>query len=348
MDEHGPTRSEAQQIEASLSRRRFLHGAATVTGAGLLAASSTGTAQAADNRGNAPAIAAPPPAAAVGYNSLTFSDDFDSLSTIELTTNNRPGYNWYTDSWFSGQPTNPAIINISNSVLTLGTGNLKSAVPLPTAPYYMGSVFSGGAYYEARIAWDPAVPATGGRGFWSMSIEHVYDMYHRQPNRTEDEQWPGQPTGYSHFAELDIVEPVYQATAYQGTIHDWSGMYRSGTSSGWDYNIANGNNITPFRLDWNQFHTFGCLWIPQNGSTPGYVRWFLDNTRWATAYWKGPIGAPPLPGQGEPGGGMTRFTADTPSEATKTWAIMDQHRFPIALLGNTASPMRVDWVRVWQ
>lgn len=348
MDEHGPTRSEAQQIEASLSRRRFLHGAATVTGAGLLAASSTGTAQAADNRGNAPAIAAPPPAAAAGYNSLTFSDDFDSLSTIELTTNNRPGYNWYTDSWFSGQPTNPAIINISNSVLTLGTGNLKSAVPLPTAPYYMGSVFSGGAYYEARIAWDPAVPATGGRGFWSMSIEHVYDMYHRQPNRTEDEQWPGQPTGYAHFAELDIVEPVYQATAYQGTIHDWSGMYRSGTSSGWDYNIANGNNITPFRLDWNQFHTFGCLWIPQNGSTPGYVRWFLDNTSWATAYWKGPIGAPPLPGQGEPGGGMTRFTADTPSEATKTWAIMDQHRFPIALLGNTASPMRVDWVRVWQ
>ena len=29
--------------------------------------------------------------------------------------------------------------------------------------------------------------------------------------------------------------------------------------------------------DWTQLHTYGALWIPQNGSTPGSIQWFFDD-----------------------------------------------------------------------
>lgn len=302
----------------------------------------------------------PAPAASAGYNNRVFFDDFSSIDTIDVKATNKPGYKWYATHWFGGfggVVTPPGNISISSSGLTLGgnaggaIASIETAIASPVPPFYIGTVFAHGAYSEASIAFDPSLGASAGSNiswpaFWSMAIEHVYDSYHQA-----DEQWPGQAPGYAHFAELDFMEAFhtpYQSyagrTNYVGTIHDWSGTY----NNRWAYDIYNSNNgFNVGAVDWNKFHIYGCLWVPESKGNPGRAQWFFDNQPGPTVYWRGPIGNPPLPGQPPPGskGGLT---ASTPEKATATFAIIDQQRLPIILFTDPAWPIRVQWVKVWQ
>lgn len=357
------------------SRRRFLLGAAGgVAAAGLLpmtaAQAAPAPARAVPTRGK-PSWASGPPREAIqeGFCNLVFGDAFGSTSTIDMENTIEPGYKWYTDGWFCRQPTSPDKINISQSVVTLGGGEpnpnyqkLSSAVAIPEPPYYVGTVFGGGAYFEASMAFDPAQGVNAGRGrhpgCWMMSIEHIYDNYHCQPNHLEDEQWPGMPEGYLHFAEIGILEAYRQPfesyegkTYYLSADHDWSGFHPPGCATGMQYSIFNSENMffAVGEVDWSAFHTYGCLWVPQQGDTPGYTQRFFDNRPGPINYHKGPVGEPPLPGQGMPCDPSTgRYTADTPDEAAATYAIRDQHRFPIQVRGTAEWPLQVDWLRVWQ
>jgi hypothetical protein len=330
------------------TRRTFLTGAAALGTGALLLPTLT---------------ACTPPNEPAGYTRLAFFDDFDSIATIDTAATKAPGYKWYASQWF-GFPTTPADnIRVADSVLTLGGGTpttgtgaaLETAISRPGggAPYHTGTVFGGGAYFEARIAFDPADTPAANRHwpcFWSMSIEHVWHTAN-----PAGRQWPGQPDGYAHFAELDFFEAFTTGGRfgqdrrwYLGGIHDWSGTYVADT--GWQYNIQNsGNNRFDVGSvpDWNRFHTYGCLWVPQQDATPGYVRWYFDNIPGPVIYWKGPIGSPPLPGQGVAGTPMS-FTPDTAAEADRTYAILDQHRHALVLGTDYGWPMRVDWVKVWQ
>lgn len=131
-------------------------------------------------------------------------------------------------------------------------------------------------------------------------------------------------------------------------MHDWSGSW-STSAARWEYDIYNGNHRFDVGEppDWNQFHLYGCLWVPQNGSEPGWARWYFDNIPGPTVFWKAPIGSPPLPGQGAPAT-ATSFTPDTAAEADRTFAIVDQQRHAMVLSTDYDWPMRVDWVKVWQ
>ncbi|TDE09890.1 glycoside hydrolase family 16 protein [Jiangella asiatica] len=320
------------------SRRRFLQTA----GAGLVLAGTPSLARATESQ-------------------VVFFDDFTSAATIDVGATDAPGYNWYPRKWFRTTATRPENISVSDSVLTLG-GNggesdltrLSTAIAVDTSPYARGTVFHGG-YFEARIAFDHAErPPTAGANpaFWSMAIEHVAHQY----VGTFYTQWPGQAAGYSHYIELDFMEHFSDPRqSYVCTVHDWSGPYATPPGSDddpfWWYDIANGNNIVQVGpVDWSEFHTYSCYWAPQNGSTPGHVQWFFDGLAGPTTnvYWAGPIGAPPLPGQApEPGTpAHTSFTPDTPAEADRTFAILDQQRIALTLTTDPGFPMYVDWVRV--
>ncbi len=304
-----------------------------------------------------PGAARPRPAVRAGYNRLAFYDNFSSTKSIDIRGTNRPGYKWYTTEWFDAPDISPDNIAVSNSVLTLGGGTseivwgLHSAIASPEPPYYTGTVFSGGAYFEARIAFDPAqgANATAWPAWWSIAIEHIYS----EENPT-DGQWPGQEPGYVHFAELDFMEAYHAPnesyvgkTSFLSAIHDWSG-HKPSPSGPPEHNIFNANcfvDVGP--VDWNEFHTYGTLWVPQRRHSPGYVQRFFDGRPVQINYWRGPVTDPPLPGQGDPNT-LTVVDADTPGEATETFAIMDLQRHALSISTDKNWPMRVDWVKVWQ
>ena len=324
----------------AMNRRRLLQSAAAGAAAGLLPAMTT------------------PAVAALVAEEPVFSDDFASRGTIDVGATDAPGYQWYPRKWFSGRATRPENISVANSVLTLGgrggedgLATLSTAIAVNTGPLARGTVFGGGGYFEARIAFDysrrPSA-AHANPAFWSMAIEHVASQY----ASTFYTQWPGQPPGYAHYIELDFMEHFDDPRpSYVCSIHDWSGTH-TGPPDFWDHDITNANNIVNVgAVDWNQFHTYSCYWVPQKGATPGHAQWFFDGLAGPTTniYWRGPVGNPPLPGQAAAPGTPARayFTPDTPAEADRTYAILDQQHLALTLTTDSTFPMRVDWVRVW-
>lgn len=281
------------------------------------------------------------------FSRLTFIDDFESQSSIDVAASGAVGFKWYPQHWFGSEVTPPSKIGVANSVLELA-GVLQTAIISRTDPsHYIGSVFGGGAYFEARIAFDPARGALASQAFpafWSMAIEHIYDSA-----SFSDVQWTGQAPGYAHFIELDFMEAFHLPNesyvgkkGYYGTIHDWSGTYGQ---NGWTNNIQNnGNKFSNVgAVDWSAFHTYGCLWVPATATAPGYVQWFFDNKPGSIVYWKGPIGDPPLPTQS-----LNVYTPSTPALAAATYAKLDEQRLALSLMTDPNWPMLVDWVKVWQ
>ena len=167
------------------------------------------------------------------------------VSTIDINGTGNPGYNWYVTKPFGFATTPASDISVSGGVLTLnGTGAQNWAIstlaPANNAQGYVGQVFAGGFYVEARIAFDNTLvnTANGWPSFWGESLQHMIDASH--PSL---EQWPGQPTGYTHFIEDDFFEydtaPFAGANSFGGAMHDWYGIYNQ-TCSGF-CNVSNPN-----------------------------------------------------------------------------------------------------------
>lgn len=311
----------------------------------------------------------PKQVALAGYRTKVFYDDFTSLSTIDTTNSQDSGFNWYIQPWFGNQDvTSSDNINIAGSILTLGggTSNLPSLVTgtSTASTYQIGTAFGGGAYFEARIAVNTSVVAgTNSPAFWGFPIERIASSMGNATGIAND-QWPSRAAGYEHFGEIDVFELLpQQGQTYAGnsltqyTAHDHSGLTSNDT---WQYNISNqSNNVGNNSLaDLAQFHTYGALWVPANGTTPGYVKWYFDGqpANWngtsIQIYYLPPTGNPPLPGQGAepaPGGQTTSdFTPNTSGAAAATFAILDQRNFALAISTDNFWPVYVDWVKVWQ
>lgn len=270
------------------------------------------------------------------YSRLSFFDDFTALSTIDVNASGAAGFSWYSQQWFGSNVTSSGAISVSGSVLTL-SGILQTAFS-PSPGQFTGTVFGGGAYFEASIAFDPAKGALASSGswpaFWSLAVEHI--------NGTE--QWPGQPIGYAHFTELDFFEAFHAPnesyvgkTSYWGTIHDWSGIY----NSGFPFNIQNGNHqFSVGSVDWSVFHKYGCLWVPSANGKPGYVRWFFDDIPGPMIFWLGP--------PTNPTGINGLLTPSRLEDATQNYSVIDQQHLAVRLETDPSWPMMVDWVKVWQ
>jgi hypothetical protein len=298
------------------------------------------TAGAASTALQAITVAEPGPAVLQNYSHLAFDDEFNSYSTIDMSNSHSAGFNWYLQNWFSTGATNSNNVTIANGVLELGGGTgdavLVSAFANSSGGA-TGTVFGSGTYMEASIQFNPSGGANASvwPAFWGEAIQHIV------PGAA---QWAGQLNGYEHFAEVDIMEYMngFSSTQYNGAIHDWSGTY---SSNGWQYNIANyGNNIIDVgSIDWSAFHTYGLLWVPQSGNTPGHVTWYFDGQAESSIYWLGPAASTSLPGiNGD------SFTPSSSGQAAATYSILDGDQLALSLQTDSSWPMSVDWVRVWQ
>lgn len=273
--------------------------------------------------------------ASSGY-ALKFDDEFNNPASIDINATNKPGFKWYPRTFYRSHPTEPADISVANGVLTLNgptadNGSLGTAAPGPKAGAYVGSVFGGGGYFEASIAFDKTLidKSHGFPAFWSMAVEHMAF--------NGKSQWPGQDEGFEHFIEIDFFEADTfdkDEDSYSGAVHDWYGKWTKQT--GIPGNLTNRNYIihVPHHTDFKKFHRYGCLVVPSSEANNwcGYIQYFFDGLPTSDIVtWSGGH----LPGTPPPTGD-DRF------------AIADTAHLNVLLGCGAGDSMRVKYVRVWQ
>lgn len=269
-----------------------------------------------------------------GY-ALSFDDEFDKATDIDIDGTGAVGYNWYTRQFFGFPTTRPDVVSVAGGVLTLSgggnnNGSIETACPAANPQGYIGQVFGGGAYFEASLAFDPAVVdvKNGWPSFWSMGIEHM-------ANKGEA-HWPGQPAGYDHFAEDDFFEydtAWAGASTYGGAVHDWWGIWTP--DKGYS-NVQNDNYIirTPAGTDFTRFHRYGNLWTPASPGNDwqGSIQSYFDGQPTSDRItWRG-----------------DQFPGAPPPNGDFKFSIIDRELLNLLLGCGTGETMRVKYVRVWQ
>jgi len=92
---------------------------------------------------------------------IGFDDEFNTPATVDFSSIATAGYNWYTRKFFGFKTTPSSDIAIDNGVMTLNStargvvgGDISYALataPANNAQGWIGKVFGGGAYFEARF-----------------------------------------------------------------------------------------------------------------------------------------------------------------------------------------------------
>lgn len=200
---------------------------------------------------SAPPTSPPSQAAAAGFNTLVFDDEFNSANTI--SPNGSGTYNWYTTNFYSASAQLPASgYQVVNNCLTILTDDSGYSAGLST----MGSLSSRAGtfqhgYFEARIQFYPfGSQGSAWPAFWSYAQEAYL--------------------GISPFAELDFMEayPYGSAgTVILTNVHQWT------VTSGGKTSVQQPNDvpILPSGFNYDAFHIYGCLWATNS------VTWYIDN-----------------------------------------------------------------------
>lgn len=289
---------------------------------------------------SANAADAPPWAAAVGYRENTFSSDFTDR-TVDLSGLGGSGFSWYPWALFGHRADASAIVlNPDHSVTLKGDRTGPNGEILTAAPgrgsEFVGTAFGGGAYVEAELKFNPAdVAGMGSKGwpaFWALPLEGSL--------LKNADQWPGQPPGYRHSVEVDILEYLYlpynvPRNVYGAGMHDWYGSPNVTCPKGLCAEHMHGKEpmrTTSPGTDFNQFHRFGFLWVPATDSSQGYARFYFDGV---------PVG---------PDQRWTRYSDQPPPPTGQPWAFgaLDQRHLVLILGTGINEPMTVRSVQVWQ
>jgi CARDB len=180
----------------------------------------------------------PPQAAAAGYTRLVFREEFHDYSGMDMADTRQAGFNFYRRIPFGLGVNSTSNIVVSNSVLTLTGGpnwnyGLGSTCGIG-GNQWVGFDITGGAYFEASIAFDPFVSAPGWPAFWSMANEHLW----------------GTASGW---IECDFFDKFFENdTQYIAGGHWWD----PGDNAAVFFPTVSGG------YDWEQFHVYGTLWLP--------------------------------------------------------------------------------------
>ena len=280
----------------------------------------------------------PGPAAAAGFNTLVFEDDFTTSNTIAPTQSAAAGYKWYwsfatvAPGWTVATSATAASIANGNSggganasahggILTV-TGpdlaqegsdgpNGQGLITVPGASLNNGNAVLPAegdgcwshAYFEAYLQFkiDGNVstdPSNGWPAFWSWSVQGLHGFGFGSSSLTA-----------ANYTEIDFMESygsIFNDTpgTWTATMHRWPG----GSASDGDNNMTDDN-----------WHTYGCLWT-STGNGTGQVQFFFDGTQVD----KVPTGT-----------NQTQFSLESMAQ--------------FLILGSGQNwNLNVDWVHVWQ
>ena len=282
-----------------------------------------------------------PPAEAIqaGYTVNTFASNF-TAQTVDMNRTLNRGYKWYLADMFSIR-SNPAGVKINSdgSVTLLGdntgaVGALMSIAPYRGTDSYVGTAFGGGMYVEAVLSYDPAqvtATHTGARypypSFWSLPMEGNVIL--------GADHWPGQPAGYVHNVEVDFFEADYPTAPnrYGVGMHDWYGIKGITCPPGLCKVSPPPPAVTPppAGTNFQQYHTYGFLWVPATATTKGFINAYFDGQKAYTYSW-------------------TQFTTQAPTPLGQTWAFgrLDQQHMFFILGTGVGETFNIKSVNVWQ
>lgn len=210
---------------------------------------------------------APAPAAALGFNTLTFS------STKVVVQGSAPG-NFYAFA-LDGQATQTGYTANANGSLTMTSGVFNATVcscgkNLAKTNGWEGTAFAGGEYYEF-IASFPGSPSGNPVSIWLSPIEKM------APTNFGTYQWPGQGGNYSNYGEFDLIEAYTNGDAshFKTTTLHWygpgfGGYIQNDQSLGW-VNIP-----LPTGTTWANPQKIGVLRVPATATTPGYAQTYVN------------------------------------------------------------------------
>jgi len=284
---------------------------------------------------------APAQAAAAGYNTETFATASNfTTNTVDMGLTNGAGYQWYFFNFF-GYATSSALTTLnSDGSVTLASfssgspyTDMSSAAAIATAPYYRGTAFGGGAYFEAVLAFNASsVNEVGGwPAWWTMSLEHLAGL--------STEKWTGQVAGYEHFVEPDIFEADLGSAypnAYGGNTHDWYGLWGSSACPSYcnvQLPFTTVVRPVPTTTKFSQYHKYGLLWIPATATKKGSLTYYFDGVQ---------VG---------PKTNYSEFTNQPPVPTTATpwtFGVIDKQHMVLILGTGASTPMHVYSVKVWQ
>lgn len=253
-----------------------------------------------------------PPDTTFYFNSTTFSDNFTSLSEVDLADTANAGFNWYLrnawpNSLLNSYKTLPSsdptgvVLNGSGNGFQLSKGshfNLASACT-DGANGFHGRTFSGGGYFECSMNYDPTQALTSDiiwPAFWSLGVAHLEGL------------------GGAVYDELDFYEafPISNgATEANYGAHEWT--ITGGGSSLTSNSLAFTNVTLPGSPVLTNFHRYGTLWVPpsKNGGTGLIQRYFDGQLLSTTTFNYGAGGALPAFTPSNPNGVFTANDTDS-------------------------------------
>lgn len=232
-------------------------------------------------RNATPPPSVPAPAAAVGYNTLTFGSALKVGPSTDATANWYP-FSFYGTTWGSITWTTNGDGSVTIPYYSGYGADLCSAFYTSSASSFHGIAFGGGAYFECSMTFP------GPASFWANDIEAMNGK--SAIGNTGGYQWTGQPTGYGNWIEVDFAEFDFNTPYYGFGVHNWyDGTTADGnldTNSG----ITNGYNISGSPAydpnspstsivkspNFGTYNTYGCLWVPATSTTAGYLEFYFN------------------------------------------------------------------------
>lgn len=269
----------------------------------------------------------PSPNVAVGYNTLTFGPAIQPLGTAL-----RPF------TFFGTVPGNPT--QNPDGSITVTTPSTGFGADLCTASLvngastwqnFSGVAFGGGCYAEAVMS-QTGGNVNPGMSFWCNDIE---SMNGGSVGDLTGRQWPGQPTGFGNWIEVDFAEFDASGNSYGCGDHNWYGTTSSvndvntGSYPGWVSPVTPGTNI-----DWAGPHAYGWLWVPATSTTQGYQKFYFDGVQVGqTLLWNK----------------WSSSQVPPPVQGSTAYNVLDTRHIAIIFgCGSAARPLTVHSLSVWQ
>ncbi len=252
-----------------------------------------------------------------GFTTLSFSEDFDSLDTIDMYGTGKDGYKWYVTRPYSTPNVETDDYEINDGIMTLKLDNSRYNYGLATMDIKTGIGYQYNyGYLEFRIrVKDYDENLHGGPAIWSLP----YGKLVSDPATTR-------------WVEMDWME--YWGTRggsfpdghYTVSVHDLSGEGYEGEALQYK-----NSNYSRGGLADQEWHTMGFLW------DYGKVIAYLDGEMVMKLTYSEETGASPNP----------TIVKGSMLTAMDAFTLMDTQYLPIIICASLDNQMDIDYLRVW-
>ncbi len=273
-------------------------------------------------------LVAPEAAQEAGMTDLIFSDDFDTINSIDRYATGDAGYKWYVTRRWGNGTAQPDEYSVANGILTLHQSSSANNITLSTMDVDTGNGFSWNTgYLEVRFR----IPDADGRQVNNAgNIPAIWSFPVNKHLETEGEN--------NHYVEMDWMEywglntdkwPQYPDGYYTVTLHDQT--FDNGDMQTWFSNTGVGGRFQNGLGD-EQWHVMGWRW--EKGKLCAY----LDGVKVMEQHWSS--GEEPTPDASD--------QLDGTASTEDIFTLIDEQFNVLYLCGHKDNPMEVDYVRIWQ